>query len=192
MTVLDRFEALVSLRNLQYFGGEETAAFTATLVIKDKEVAQVRNAGRGGSNIYHWKAPLTNQWANEKLVPLAARLMTAKEPEFTDLYSKSPSTALDSMVFDLVEKERLKRAGQKLASSFFPEGDEPTPTMPPVPKRVFKIGMRVVFGRENGQQTTGKVLKINRTSVQVETLEDRGRHRKGTKFRVAPSLLTPA
>lgn len=192
MTVLDRFEALVSLTNLQYFGGEETAHFAATLTVKDKEVAQVRNNGRGGANIYHWKAPFSRQWAAEKLEPLAVRMMTAKEPEFTDLYSKSPSTALDSLVLDLVEKGRLKRAGQKLAKSLFPEGDEPTPTMPPVPTRVFKVGTRVVFGRENGQQTTGKVLKINRTSVQVETLEDRGRHKKGTKFRVAPSLLTPA
>ena len=37
-----------------------------------------------------------------------------------------------------------------------------------------KVGMQVVFGRENGEKTLGEVVKINPKRVKVRTLEDRG------------------
>lgn len=54
---------------------------------------------------------------------------------------------------------------------------------------MLKIGDRVVFGRPNGQKTTGRVVRINPKSVTVESLEERGKHDQGQKWRVAPSLL---
>jgi hypothetical protein len=42
-----------------------------------------------------------------------------------------------------------------------------------------KVGMQVVFGRPGGEKTIGKILKLNPTKAKVETLEARGRKRKG-------------
>jgi len=47
----------------------------------------------------------------------------------------------------------------------------------------------VLFGRRNGEQTRARVLKISRKSVSVETLEPRGAHPAGAKWRVSPSLI---
>ena len=56
-----------------------------------------------------------------------------------------------------------------------------------------KIGSQVIFGRPNGEQTKGEVIKINRKSVKVKTTEVRygnGRTRSvGAVWTVHPSLL---
>ena len=38
----------------------------------------------------------------------------------------------------------------------------------------FRLGQEVMFGRRNGQKTRGEVVKINRKTLKVKTLEDRG------------------
>jgi len=56
-----------------------------------------------------------------------------------------------------------------------------------------RIGMTVTFGRPNGEQTLGEVVKINGKSLKVRTLEGRGkRDASGQTWRVAASLCTPA
>lgn len=55
----------------------------------------------------------------------------------------------------------------------------------------FKIGDEVSFGRPNGEKTLGKIVKVNRKSLKVETLESRGvngRVPAGKVWRVHPSL----
>jgi hypothetical protein len=57
-----------------------------------------------------------------------------------------------------------------------------------------KIGSQVVFGRTNGEQTNGEVIKINRKSVKVRQTEVRhgnGRtpRQEGAIWNVHPSLL---
>tara|TARA_R100001443_G_scaffold19528_5_gene31256 strand:- start:6661 stop:6903 length:243 start_codon:yes stop_codon:yes gene_type:complete len=57
-----------------------------------------------------------------------------------------------------------------------------------------KIGMKVRFGRANGQKTVGEVIKVNQKSVKVKTHEARGingRSASGEVWRVAkhPSIL---
>lgn len=57
-----------------------------------------------------------------------------------------------------------------------------------------KIGMRVYFGRENGEETLGEIVKINPKKFKVKTLEARGvrkNHAIGTIWTVPPSLCTP-
>lgn len=39
----------------------------------------------------------------------------------------------------------------------------------------YKIGMKVRFGRPNGEKTEGIITKINPKSLKVRTLESRGR-----------------
>ncbi len=173
MTTIDSF---FTLKNVWLGRGEETPQFEAILVIKGRDVAYVKNRGTGGSNSYQWIEPFSHQWAEKKLLPVAVKVASAKEPEFADLYSRSASTALDSLVFDAVETYRFTRGKDKIPTSA-PQG--------------LKRGATVEFGRENGEKTRGRVLKINKKSVLVETLEDRGsRHVKGAKFRVHPSLVT--
>jgi hypothetical protein len=57
----------------------------------------------------------------------------------------------------------------------------------------FSIGDRVTFGRKNGEKTLGTVVKINRKSIGVKTLERRGNRRSGVGriWRVHPSLVSP-
>lgn len=60
---------------------------------------------------------------------------------------------------------------------------------------IFNIGDEVIFGRPNGEQTQGRVVKINRKSLSVEQIGERGRSRirkAGTKWRVAKSLVRHA
>ncbi|NDD28464.1 MAG: hypothetical protein EB084_09400 [Proteobacteria bacterium] len=55
----------------------------------------------------------------------------------------------------------------------------------------FNIGDTVLFGRENGEKTLGRVVKVNAASVKVEQTEARGGRPVGTIWRVAPSLVYP-
>ena len=58
-----------------------------------------------------------------------------------------------------------------------------------------KIGMKVYFGRRNGEKTLGEIVKINSKNFKVKTLEERGvrrSHRVGGTWTVPPSLCEPA
>jgi hypothetical protein len=53
------------------------------------------------------------------------------------------------------------------------------------------VGMLVKFGRGQGQQTLGKVVKVNPKKLKVEQLEARGVNPVGTVWNVPPSMCTP-
>jgi hypothetical protein len=56
----------------------------------------------------------------------------------------------------------------------------------------FKPGDKVIFGRPNGEQTRGVILRVNRKSLSIEQLGERGTQRvrqPGTKWRVHPSFV---
>lgn len=58
-----------------------------------------------------------------------------------------------------------------------------------------KIGMKVRFGRGNGQWTLGEIVKINPTNAKVKTLESRGNGRgseAGAVWGVPYSMMLPA
>ena len=58
-----------------------------------------------------------------------------------------------------------------------------------------KVGMKVVFGRGNGEKTLGEVVKVNPKKCKVKTLEERGGGRGsvvGAVWTVPYSLMTPA
>jgi hypothetical protein len=58
-----------------------------------------------------------------------------------------------------------------------------------------KVGMKVVFGRGQGEKTLGEVVKVNPTKAKVKTLEERGNGRGsmvGAVWTVPYSLMTPA
>jgi len=46
-------------------------------------------------------------------------------------------------------------------------------------KDACQVGQKVYFGRSNGEQTLGKIIKINDKKARVEILEERGRGRGG-------------
>ena len=57
------------------------------------------------------------------------------------------------------------------------------------------IGMKVYFGRPNGEKTLGEIVKINTRNFKVRTLESRGQYRhhsQGGAWTVPPSLCAPA
>lgn len=59
----------------------------------------------------------------------------------------------------------------------------------------FSVGDPVVFGRANGEQTRGTVVKVNRKTLLVQQDEGRGTRRGydvGTKWKVPPSLCRHA
>ena len=59
----------------------------------------------------------------------------------------------------------------------------------------FSPGDLVYFGRPNGEKSLGEVLKVNRKSLKVKLLEERGVRRSykvGGEWRVPPSLCTLA
>jgi hypothetical protein len=56
----------------------------------------------------------------------------------------------------------------------------------------FRVGDLVTFGRPNGEQTEGRVVRVNAASVTIEQTEARGVTRvreAGAKWRVHPSLV---
>ena len=56
----------------------------------------------------------------------------------------------------------------------------------------FNVGDIVIFGTPNGEQTRGRVVRVNRKSLSIEQLEVRGQRRVrsvGTKWRCHPSLV---
>jgi hypothetical protein len=55
----------------------------------------------------------------------------------------------------------------------------------------FRVGDLVLFGRENGTKTEGRVVGINPKSVKVEQTDARGGRPVGTVWRVAPSFIYP-
>lgn len=57
-----------------------------------------------------------------------------------------------------------------------------------------KVGMKVTFGRANGEHTLGEIVKVNSVKCKVKQLESRGTmkdHKVGTIWTVPTSLLTP-
>lgn len=54
-----------------------------------------------------------------------------------------------------------------------------------------RVGMEVVFGRGNGEQTRGLVTKINRAKAKVQTTENRGKTMAGAVWSVPYSLMEP-
>ena len=58
-----------------------------------------------------------------------------------------------------------------------------------------RIGMKVYFGRRNGEKTLGEIVKLNPTKAKVKTLEERGRsdrHFVGQEWGVPYNLMEPA
>lgn len=56
-----------------------------------------------------------------------------------------------------------------------------------------RVGMEVIFGRGNGEQTRGVIVKLNRAKAKVKTLESRGsRSEAGAEWGVPYSLMRPA
>jgi len=56
----------------------------------------------------------------------------------------------------------------------------------------FRVGDLVTFGRPNGEQTEGRVIRVNAASITIEQTEARGQTRireAGAKWRVHPSLV---
>jgi len=54
----------------------------------------------------------------------------------------------------------------------------------------YKVGMKVKFGRPNGQKTYGEIVKVNRTRVKIRQTEHRGvykSHAIGTVWTVPMS-----
>jgi len=43
-----------------------------------------------------------------------------------------------------------------------------------------RTGMKVVFGRPNGEKTVGEIVEISETKVQIKTLESRGDGNRGS------------
>ena len=175
-------ENFVTLRDVWVGRGEETPNFQATLYIRDRKIAHVSNRGTGGGNVYRWESPCTDKWFREKLGPLAARVASHLEPEFAATWHKYPREALDVLVFRQLEAGTKSRsaAARKALSE------------PVTPFPSFSQGDKVIFGRPNGEKTSGVVKKVNRKSLLVETEDTRGIYPKGTRFKVAPSLCTRA
>jgi hypothetical protein len=58
-----------------------------------------------------------------------------------------------------------------------------------------QVGMKVMFGRPNGDQTLGEIVKVNPSKAKVKTLEIRGNGRGsevGSVWTVPYSLMKPA
>jgi hypothetical protein len=56
-----------------------------------------------------------------------------------------------------------------------------------------RVGMEVIFGRGNGEQTRGVVEKLNRVKAKVRTTESRGsRSQSGAVWGVPYSMMRPA
>lgn len=58
-----------------------------------------------------------------------------------------------------------------------------------------KVGMKVLFGRTNGEQTLGEIIKVNKVRLKVKQLESRGAMRSypvGTTWTVTVGLCALA
>ena len=55
----------------------------------------------------------------------------------------------------------------------------------------FRVGDTVLFGREHGEKTEGRIVGINPKTVKVEQTDARGGRPVGTVWRVAPSFIYP-
>ena len=58
-----------------------------------------------------------------------------------------------------------------------------------------KVGMKVYFGRPNGEKSLGEIVKVNPKKFKVKLLEARGTYRDyrvGTIWTVPPSLCWDA
>lgn len=56
------------------------------------------------------------------------------------------------------------------------------------------VGMRVYFGRANGEKTLGEIIRVNKKNFKIRQLEKRGTYRAyniGSEWTVPPSLCTP-
>lgn len=53
------------------------------------------------------------------------------------------------------------------------------------------VGMPVSFGRSRGEQTQGKIVKLNDKKCKVVTTEQRGKSPAGAEWGVPYSMLTP-
>jgi hypothetical protein len=54
------------------------------------------------------------------------------------------------------------------------------------------VGLLVVFGHPDGEQTLGRIIVVNPARAKVKTLESRGGHPVGTRFNVPYELIQPA
>lgn len=54
------------------------------------------------------------------------------------------------------------------------------------------VGMQVVFGRPDIEQTLGRIIVVNPTRAKVETLQARAGRPVGTRFNVPYELMQPA
>lgn len=60
---------------------------------------------------------------------------------------------------------------------------------------MLQVGMKVYFGRDDGEKTLGEIVKLNRVKAKVKTLETRGSGRGsgvGTIWGVPYTMITPA
>ncbi len=60
---------------------------------------------------------------------------------------------------------------------------------------MFKVGDKVMFGRPNGEQTLGRIEKVNQKTYKIKTLESRGtrsQYAAGRRWRVPKSLVSAA
>lgn len=180
----DKLEALlhqfISLRDMYLSRGDETPCFSATLFIKGERAGVVLNRGMGGANIYRWEGEFCKKEVQDKICAFAAKLAAAREPKYKELWEKLPTEALTSLIFDLVSIEERKGIPKI----------NPSPVPSPTFKPTFKVGNKVVFGRTRGERTEGRVVKVCRKNVVVESTEARSNYPVGTKFRVDPGLLT--
>jgi len=56
-----------------------------------------------------------------------------------------------------------------------------------------KVGMKIYFGRANGEKTLGEIVKVNSKNLKVRQLEQRGTYRNykvGSLWTVPPALCT--
>jgi len=54
------------------------------------------------------------------------------------------------------------------------------------------VGMRVVFGRADGEQALGRIVAVHQVRAKVETLESRADRPAGTLYNVPYHLMQPA
>ena len=59
-------------------------------------------------------------------------------------------------------------------------------------KQDCRKGMKVIFGRGQGEKTLAEVIKINPKKAKVRTLETRADHPKGSEWGVPYSMLEAA